>query len=108
MKKTFKLNIEGKHPERLFEAIKHEVRKYVKRERNKALPAGSDYWAFDCRFGATEAAAQEVRLADLIGLMDKVKAGGGEGFYIEILARAALRKPRTYADDLDNDEDLGD
>ena len=108
MKKTFKLNIEGKHPERLFEAIKHEVRKYVKRERNKALPAGSDYWAFDCRFGATEAEVREVRLADLIGLMDKVKTGGGEGFYIEILARAAVRKPRTYADDLDNDEDLGD
>lgn len=108
MKKTFKLNIEGKHPERLFEAIKHEVRKYVKRERNKALPAGSNYWAFDCRFGATEAEAEEVRLAVIIDLMDGIKAAGGEGFYVEILARAATRKPRAYDDGLDNDEDLGD
>ena len=108
MKKTFKLNIEGKHPERLLEAIKHEVRKYVKRERRKTLPAGTNYWAFDCRFGETEAEAQEVRLANIIGLMDEVKAAGGESFYVEILARAAQRQPRTHADDLDNDEDLGD
>lgn len=108
MKKTFKLHVEGKHPERLFEAIKHEVRKYVKRERNKTLPAGSNYWAFDCRFGATEAEAQEVRLADIIGLMDRIKAANGDAFYVEILARAAIRKPRTYADDLDEDEDLGE
>lgn len=108
MKKTFKLNIEGKHPERLFEAIKHEIRKYVKRERRKPLPAGSNYWAFDCRFGATEADAEEVRLANIIDLMDAIKAGGGEAFYVEILARAATRKPRAYADDLDEDEDLGE
>lgn len=108
MKKTFKLNIEGKHPERLFEAIKHEVRKYVKRERNKALPAGSNYWAFDCRFGVTETEAEEVRLAEITDRMDEIKAAGGESFYVEILARAATRKPRAYADDLDHDDDLSD
>ncbi len=108
MKKTFQLNVEGKHPERLFEAIKHEVRKYVKRERRKTLPAGSNYWAFDCRFGATQADAEETRLADIIGLMDKIKAAGGDAFYVEILARAATRKPRAYDGELDDDEDLGD
>lgn len=108
MKKTFKLNAEGKHPERLFEAIKHEVRKYVKRERNKALPAGSNYWAFDCRFGASEGEAREVRLAELTGLMDEVKAAGGEGFYLEILARAAVRAARSYDDEPDNDDGLED
>lgn len=108
MKKTFKLNLEGKHPERLFEAIKHEVRKYVKRERRKALPAGADYWTFDCRFGETEAQAQAVRLAEIIDLMGKVKTAGGEGFYVEILARADVRKARTHVDDVDDDEDLGE
>ncbi|WP_039917750.1 DUF6172 family protein [Cellvibrio mixtus] len=106
MKKTFKLHIEGKHPDRLLEAIKHEVRKYVKRERRKTLPAGANYWAFDCRFGATEAAAQEVRLAEIIALMDGVKAANGDAFYVEILARAAQRKPRVHADDPDSDDDL--
>ncbi|MEY4436090.1 MAG: hypothetical protein RL175_1045, partial [Pseudomonadota bacterium] len=30
MKKTFQLHVEGKHPDRLLEAIKHEIRKYLK------------------------------------------------------------------------------
>ncbi|MGY0642445.1 MAG: DUF6172 family protein, partial [Paraglaciecola chathamensis] len=54
MKKTFLLS----HPKiklpRLVEAIKFEVKKYLRRERNKTLPAGADYWDFDCRFGADE------------------------------------------------------
>ena len=47
MKKTFKLNIEGKNPARLLEATKHEIRKYVKRERRVPLPEGVDFWDFD-------------------------------------------------------------
>jgi hypothetical protein len=31
MKKTFKLNIEGKNRDRVLDAVKHEIRKYVKR-----------------------------------------------------------------------------
>ena len=38
MKKTFKLNVEGKHPDRVLEAVKHEIRKYVKRQRRVPLP----------------------------------------------------------------------
>ena len=33
MKKTFQLAQEGKKPDRLLEATKHEIRKYIKRER---------------------------------------------------------------------------
>ncbi len=108
MKKTFHLKAEGKHPERLYEAIKHEVRKYVKRERNKVLPAGSNYWAFDCRFGLTEASADELRLAELTAAMDKAKAAGSESFYVEILARPAMRTPREHADEPDSDDGLED
>jgi hypothetical protein len=66
MKKTFQLAAEGKNPDRLLEAIKNEIRKYVKRERRRELPAGADYWDFDCRFGATEAAAQPAHLSTSI------------------------------------------
>ncbi len=109
MKKTFKLHIEGKNPDRLLEAIKHEVRKYVKRERGKTLPKGVDFWAFDCKFGATEATAEVVRLAELTKKMDEVASAGGDSFYVEILAAHGVRKPRE-ADDasLDDDEDLND
>jgi hypothetical protein len=92
MKKTFQLKVEGKHPDRLLDAIKHEIRKYVKRERRRELPAGADYWDFDCRFGAAEATAQAAHLSTLIGLIDGVARDGGSQFYIEILARPAQRK----------------
>lgn len=109
MKKTFKLHIEGKNPDRLLEAIKHEVRKYVKRERGKALPKDVDYWAFDCKFGVNEDAAEVVRLADITKKMDEVAAAGGDSFYVEILAAHGIRKPRELNDEsLDDDEDLND
>jgi hypothetical protein len=92
MKKTCQLKVEGKHPDRLLDAIKHEIRKYVKRERRRELPAGADYWDFDCRFGAGEATAQAAHLSTLIGLIDGVARDGGSQFYIEILARPAQRK----------------
>ncbi|MDB5941804.1 MAG: hypothetical protein JWQ13_1370 [Ramlibacter sp.] len=94
MKKTFQLAAEGKNPDRLLEAIKHEIRKYVKRERRRELPAGADYWDFDCRFGASEAAAQPAHLATLISLIDGVAREGGSQFYIEMLAKPAQRKGR--------------
>ena len=44
MRKTYLLNIEGKNRDRLLEASKHDIRKYVKRERSRALPEGVDFW----------------------------------------------------------------
>jgi hypothetical protein len=108
MKKTFKLHIEGKHPDRLLEAIKHEVRKYVKRERRKALPQGADFWAFDCKFGVTAEQAEVVRLGEITKKMDEVAVAGGDSFYVEILAAPGVRKARDNADELDDDEDLND
>ena len=97
LKKTFKLSSEGKHPDRVLEAIKHEVRKYVKRQRRVALPAGVDFWDFDCKFGASEAAATAVHFATLTGLMDAVAKEKGEQFYVEILHKEGHRqaKPDT-------------
>ena len=97
MKKTFALRPEGKHPDRVLEAIKHEVRKYVKRERRRDVPKDMDFWDFDCKFGTTEATAQTVFMNEIIGLMDAVAKEQGAQFYVEILARAAKRKPRDTA-----------
>ena len=97
MKKTFQLNVEGKNRDRLLDATKNEIRKYVKRERRRELPVGADYWDFDCRFGATEAVAQPAHLSTLIGLVDGVATEGGAQFYIELLARPAQRKSRPAA-----------
>ena len=94
MKKTFQLAQEGKNPDRLLEATKHEIRKYIKRERRRALPEGVDYWDFDCKFGATQDAATVAHLAELMPLIDALVQGGGTQFYVEILAKHGVRKVR--------------
>mgnify|MGYP007061715364 FL=1 len=94
MRKTFQLQVEGKHPDRLLEAIKHEIRKYIKRERGHALPAGADFWDFDCRFGTAADSAETIHLSAITASIDHVVAEGGKQFYLEILARPATRKPR--------------
>ena len=99
MKKTFQLHVEGKHPERLLEAIKHEVRKYVKRERRRDLPEGVDFWDFDCKFGTTQETAEVVHLNDITVRMDEVARAQGSQCYVEILAKHGVRKPRAVGDD---------
>ncbi len=94
MRKTFPLTAEGKHPDRLLEATKHEIRKYLKRERRRELPPDMDYWAFDCAFGPTQADAQPVHVAAIIERIDEAVAAGAAQFYVEILARAAKRQYR--------------
>lgn len=106
MKKTFQLTAEGKNPDRLLDAIKHELRKYVKRERRRELPGGADYWDFDCRFGATQETAQPAHLSTLIGLVDGVAREGGSQFYVEILARPAQRKARPAAEAAAAEQDI--
>ena len=94
MRKTFPLSIEGKNRDRVLEAVKHEVRKYIKRERRRDLPKGVDYWDFDCKFGPTEATAETVHLADLTARMDAVAQAAGDQFYLEILAKHGRRVAR--------------
>ena len=95
MKKTFQLNIEGKHRDRVLEAVKHEIRKYVKRQRRVPLPEGVDYWDFDCKFGSTEANATVVHFATLTSLIDAVAKESGDSFYLEILVKNAYRGARS-------------
>jgi hypothetical protein len=95
MKKTFQLKPEGKHPDRVLEATKHEIRKYVKRQRRVPLPAGVDFWDFDCRFGTSEALATDVHFATITALIDAVVRAGGDAFYIEILAKNGHRQVRA-------------
>ena len=94
MKKTFQLKVEGKTPDRVLDAVKHDIRKYIKRERRRVLPEGVDYWDFDCKFGPTPEAAAVVHIATLTALIDGVAKEAGESFYIEILAKPGHRKKR--------------
>ena len=94
MKKTFKTT----HPKikvpRLFEAIKYEVKKYIKRERGKALPPGVDFWDFDCRFGVDEAHSEVIHLSEINKFISQAEAQQLEFFYLEILAKPGYRSKK--------------
>ncbi len=95
MKKVFPLKDEKKHADRVLEGVKHEVRKYIKREKRKTLPKSETmYWDFDCRVGAEESSAQVVEFDALIKAIDTVKESGVEQCYVEVLSKAVEKPPR--------------
>ena len=94
MKKTFALTHSKLNPARLVDAIKHEIKKYLARERRKPVPAGMDYWTFDCRFGASAEVADKIFTSEINKHIDAAVAQELPEFYIEILARACNHKPR--------------
>ncbi len=91
MKKTFKLSHEKLNRDRLVDAIRHEIRKYIKRERKRTLPQGADYWDFDCRFGADEGIADSIHLSEIDKCINAAVEDDFESFYLEILAKPAQR-----------------
>ena len=91
MKKTFVLSHPKLNLARLIESIKYEIKKYIKRERNKNLPADADYWDFDCKYGLDKDKAETVHISDLNKLIDAAEAAELESFYIEILVKPAVR-----------------
>ena len=97
MKKTFKLSHEKIKVPRLVEAIKYEVKKYLKRERRRDLPEGTDYWDFDCRFGADESDCKVIHVSEINKSISWAESEQLKSFYLEILAKPASRnkKPPT-------------
>ncbi len=94
MKKTFQLTIEGKHPDRVLDATKHEIRQYIKRERNKPRPEGVDFWDFDCLFGLSQEAAEAIHPEQLTQLINAAAAAGAGSFYVALLAKPGVRSRR--------------
>jgi hypothetical protein len=97
MKKTFQLQAEGKNPDRILEAVKHEVRKYARREGRKTVPEGFDYWDFDCKVGVSADQAEVATFAQLVPMIDAVAKTGVTACYVEVLAKPVvrLRKPAS-------------
>jgi len=91
MKKAIALT----HPKikvpRLVEAAKHDVKKYLKRERNKKLPEGVDYWDFNCKYGASQKQAETIHVSEINKHIDQAAQQELESFYLEILAIPGIR-----------------
>lgn len=97
MKKIFALQSSGKDQPRVIEAIKAEVRKYVKRERRKKVPEGVDFWDFDCKVGADKNEPAIKHVEEVIGAIDAVAAAGGPEVYVEIISKAGRRTKKPVA-----------
>ena len=91
MKKTFKLTDPKKAPARQVDYVKHEISKYIARERRKTLRTGSDFWDFDCKLGKDIDEAAVIHVSEINKSIDGVVISGAEEFYIEILAKPGYR-----------------
>ena len=104
MKKTFPLTLEGKNRDRVVEAVKNDIRKYLARERRKPLPEGVDFWDFDCKFGVSADTAAVVHISALTELINSAVAANGSQLYVELLAKPGVRTAKPHADSDDTDD----
>jgi hypothetical protein len=102
MRKTFSLTHEKIKGPRLVDAIKHEVKKYLKRERNKKLTQDVDFWDFDCKYGHTKESAEVIHTSALNKSIDDAVQNDLESFYLEILVKPGKRTKKPI---VDNDEE---
>ncbi len=91
MKKTFKLIEDHRHPDRTLEAVKHEVRKYLKRERNKKLPEGATFWDFECQFGQDDKHTKALKQSELTAALDEAAKAQWPSCYIQIIAKPVTK-----------------
>ena len=97
MKKKFNLNDPKKAPARVVDSIKHEVNKYLARERRKPLQEGSQFWDFNCKIGELESSAKVIHVSEINKAIDLLVTQQISEFYLEILAKPGFRlnKPKN-------------
>jgi len=92
MKKTFDLVHPKIKPARLFEGVRRDVKKYLKRENRKTVPEGFDCWDFDCKYGDTEETAEVILTTEISEYITRAEAKNLKSFYLEILAKPAQKE----------------
>lgn len=108
MKKTFKLNVENKHPDRLLESIKHEIRKYIKREKRKPLPESVDFWDLKCKFAKNDETPEEINFNDITDCINNAALEKCDSFYMEIISTEGIKEVKEIKNDeeIENNEEI--
>ena len=91
MKKLFPLTHPKIQPARLVDSIRAEMNKYIKRERNKKLPDGVDFWDFDCKVGGSMETATDTHVSTLSKAIGDILNAGNESVYLEIKSKPVKR-----------------
>jgi len=104
LKKTFPLQQENKHPDRVLYSIKYDIRRYLKRERKKKLPEDTTFLDFECRFGQNNETAESLSASQIITALDKAKDEQWKQCYVEIVAKA-IHKEKAVAEEKEEETD---
>jgi hypothetical protein len=104
MKKTFNITHPKIKPSRMYESVKSDIRKYIKRERGKELPEDVDFWDFTCKFGPSAPEAKAVHHAELPKCLDLAEEKEWTSFYVEILAKPGHRAKKAKPEDAAKEE----
>ena len=97
MKKLFPLTHPKIQPARLVDSIRAEMNKYIKRERNKKLPDGVDFWDFDCKVGGSMETATDTHVPALSKAIGDILNAGNESVYLEIKSKPVKRTKKPSA-----------
>jgi len=101
VKKVFQLTDPKKHADRVLEAVKHDIRKYTKREKRKELAdPESTYWDFDCKIGTAEAEAETIAYKELLKALETIQSTGAAEVYIEIMTKAVPKPPKPIKEEV--------
>ena len=103
MKKTYQLTADNKEPARVVEAIKNEIRKYIKREKRKTLPEGMNVWNIDCKFAKDDATPETIEFQDITKCIDEAAELNCKSIYLELLS-SAIKKERKIVEAATEDE----
>jgi len=87
MKKTFKLEHPKIKAPRIVDSIKHEIKKELKKARDKKLPSGAKYLSFDCKLGQSEETASAVPMVELNKSIDELVDNKVKSIYVEISSK---------------------
>ena len=101
MKKTFPLQVPGNADARVIEAVKFEVRKYLKRERRKTIPEGFDQWDFACKIGPDQVTAETKPVIEIFSAIDAVAKAGSPQVFVEAISSPGKRFPAIAAAPID-------
>ncbi len=86
MKKVFKLKEGNKNPQRQLDAIKHEIRKYIKREKRKPLPNDADFWDLKCKFAINDEEPKAIEFTEITMCIDEASKKDADSIYMEIIS----------------------
>ncbi len=94
MRKTFSLTATNHAPDRQVDNVKHQIKKYIGRERRKDLPPDVDFWDFDCKIGQDAKTAVPIHISEINKKISEIAAEKKENFYIEVLVKPGFKNKK--------------